>query len=122
LPQAKKQSRPQVNVVRDSTFQRAVADKVIAIDLGRDFEFAFLQAAPIVKKMIDWDDDSEQAQMEPGLTEVARIRVAGPVALSLAVNVIETLFSAGKVRIPAFLEMISKMAEQHGSESGTTDE
>lgn len=121
MPQSKKQSRPQVAVVRDPTFHRAVADKVIVIDLGRDVEFAFLQAGPLVEKMIDWDETSEQAQLKPSMTEVARIRVPGPVSLAVAVNILETLFSAGRVKIPAFLEMVSKMAAQHGAE-GKTDE
>jgi hypothetical protein len=122
LAQTKKQSRAQIAVARDPTFHRAVADKVLAIDLGRDVELAFLQAGPVVKRMIDWDENSERAQIEPSLTEVARIRVPGPVALGAAVTILEALFSAGKIRIPAFMETMSTMAAQHSGESKTSDE
>jgi hypothetical protein len=122
LPATKKQSRPQVTIVRDPTFHRAVADKVIVIDLGRDVEFAFLQSGPVIKKMIDWDEESERAELAGGLTEVARIRMGGPTALTVAVNIIETLFRSGKVKIPAFMGAISKMAAEHGFNEGQTDE
>lgn len=112
MPPPKKPSRPHANVVRDSTFCRAVADKVVAIDLGKDVELAFLQGGPTVKRLIDFDEDTEQVQLEGGLSEVARIRVSGPVALSIAVNIIETLMSAGKVRTPALMETLSKIMGQ----------
>ena len=73
---------------------------------------AFLQGGPTVKRLIDFDEDTEQVQLEGGLSEVARIRVSGPVALSIAVNIIETLMSAGKVRTPALMETLSKIMGQ----------
>ena len=122
MPPSKKQSRPEVAVTRDVTFHRAVADKVLAFDLGRDIELSFLQGGPIIKKMIDWDEDSEQAQLGGSLTEVARIRVSGPVALSIAVNLIDTLVGADKIKIPAFRETLSQIFEAHSARESEKSE
>jgi len=116
LPATKKSTRPQAIVVCDPTFRRAVADKVVALDLGKDVELAFLQAAPTIKRLIDVDDESEQVHVEGGLSEVARIRVAGPVALAIAVNIIETLVGAGKVKLPAFKQTLDRIFEAHRSD------
>lgn len=122
MPTAKKPARPQAIVVRDETFHRTVADKVVAIDLGRDVELAFLQGSPTVKKLIDWDEDNEQVQLEGGLREVARVRVSGPVALNIAINLIDTLVSAGKVKTAAMMETINQIAARQIEEESKTEQ
>jgi len=72
--------------------------------------------------MIDWDEETEQAQLGGSLTEVSRIRVSGPVALSIAVNVIDTLINAGRVKVPAFEATIMQIFEAHRAGNETAPE
>lgn len=110
------QNRPRAIVTRDPTFQRAVADKVVAIDLGKDVELAFLQGGPVIKGLVDFDEETEHVELEGGLSEVSRIRVPGPIALALAVNIIETLTSAGKIKVPALKQALSHILESRQQE------
>lgn len=117
----KKAPRPEVPVIRDATFHRAVADKAIVIDLGRDVELALLQGSPTVKKMIDLDEENEQAQLEGGFTEVVRLRLAAPVAFNIAVNILDTLVRAGKVKSAGLLDLVSRMVADETAEESETD-
>lgn len=114
---SKKQSRPEAIATRDATFHRAVADKVLSFDLGRDVEIAFLQGGPVIQKIIDVDENSEQVQLTGSLTEVVRVRLSTPTALSLAVSLMTTLVESGRVKVPALREAILKIL----SDSDTSD-
>ena len=115
---SKKQSRPEAVVTRDHTFQRTVADKVLAFDLGRDIEIAFLQGGPLLKKIVDLDETTEQAQLTGSLTETVRVRLAAPVALNLSITVLTTLVEAGKVKVPALREaLLQILSEENTNEA-----
>jgi hypothetical protein len=109
LPPSKKRSRPEAIVTRDSSFQRAVADKVVAFDLGRDVEVSFLQGGPIIQKLVDLDEKNEQLQLTGSLTELVRVRLSPSVALNMAINVISTLTDAGKIKKGPLRDAILQM-------------
>jgi hypothetical protein len=101
--------------VKDPTFHRAVADKAVAIDLGRDLELAFLQGGPNIVGVVDIDDAHEQIKLEGLFSEVARIRVSVPTGLALVMNLLEQLVRADKVKADAMAEAIRSWAEDTGN-------
>jgi hypothetical protein len=112
LAQRKTKTPPELKVVKDPTFHRAVADKILAIDLGRDFELAFLQGGPSVTAIVDVDETQERADLDGVLTEVARIRAAPPVIMAMVVNVLEPMVRSGKIKTDAFINAIRSWEEE----------
>jgi hypothetical protein len=95
-----------------------VADKVLSFDLGRDVELAFLQGGPIIKKVVDLDDNTEQAELTGSLTETVRVRLATHVALGMIFNLINTLVEGGRIKVPALREALLQVAsEKNASEA-----
>lgn len=98
-------------VVRDETFHRAVADKVIPIDLGRDIELSFLQVGP---RLIGFSENAEFESFhgERVYSEVARIRVDVPTMVGLALQFIELGISRNKLHGEKIAETIAKWSEE----------
>ena len=109
MPPSKKQTRPEAVVTRDPAFQRAVADKILVFDLGRDVEVSFLQGGPLVQKLVDVDETTEQIQLTGSVTEMVRVRLSPSVALNMAINVISTLADAEKIKKAPLRDAILQM-------------
>lgn len=97
-----------VNIVRDNTFTRAVVDKVVILDLGRDVELACVQIGPVLTSLQDMEIH-EKVDMTPSLTEVARLRMSWPSAVSMAMHVIEQGITSDKLRGDAILKSITDL-------------
>lgn len=104
-----------VSVVRDVTFSRAVVDKTIVFELGRDIEIGCLQVGPEIENIID-HDDREELVLNPVLTEIVRLRLGWPEALNLAMQVISSGISSDRVNREKLLEAISDVKPE--SEDG----
>jgi hypothetical protein len=106
-----------IEVVRDATFHRAVADTGLVVDLGRDMEISFLQSGPSItarKVRKDSDDNDEEGyELSPIITEVARVRINRPSALVMALMVIENLAESRSIKRTAFLDQIRSIFEKH---------
>ncbi len=120
MAQRKVKQRQRVVVTKDASFQRSVADKVLAIDLGKDFELAFLQASPSVKAMVDLDETLERADLEGALYEVTRVRLGMPVLLGLIMNTLEAMILAKRVKPRAIISAIQQWVPE--VDDGSEDE
>lgn len=95
-----------VVVEKDPTFARFVADKAVAIDLGREWEIAFLQVGPNITGITDVDVANEQINLSALVTEVSRVRMSGPASLSLVMNLLEQLARSDRIKVDRVVEEI----------------
>ena len=109
-------------IVRDSTFVRFVADKVVITDVGRDVEVGFLQFGPIHSSMKD-EPEFEIYSSSPQLTEVARMRISYSSLVGFAMGFLRGGIIDGKLKPDAiessFSEWILEAADAKGE---STDE
>jgi len=118
LPTSDESTR-RLKVVRDPTFHRSVADTGLVLDLGRDLEIAFIQFGAEVQHHIsvgDEDDEQEGFEMAPGMTEVSRVRISRPSALTMAMMIIEALVEDGRLKEEGFLKSVKAMFDRHREE------
>jgi hypothetical protein len=117
-PALKNKAKRELQIVRDVTFARAVADKVMVINLGRDIEFAFLQHGQNLALSEVEDRDGvtfERIAMEPVLTEVVRVRISPEGALQTAMQILDRLISSQQIVSEAVLEAIQEMTKKASS-------
>jgi hypothetical protein len=121
---AKAKKEPSTEIVRDSTFSRAVVDKAIVLDLGRDLEIACLQAGPVLVGMSDKYQTPEknhktpklqELDVLPVLTEVARIRLPWNSATSLALSILSIGVSKSLIEKSVLAEVIEAMNKVDGT-------
>lgn len=105
-------------VTRDSTFSRAVADRAVILDLGRDVELAFLQTGPAIVEILD-HGDSEEVSLDPKLTEVTRMRMPWYGAVDTAMHILRTGISKGSVNVDAVVEALQRMDEEFKAQNPT---
>ena len=103
-------------IVRDSTFSRAVADKAIVLDLGRDVEIACLEAVPELVNIRN-KAQVEELETRPVLTEVVRLRLPWSSALSLAIELLGTGISKDMIMVDGLLDAIRSLREESLSAS-----
>lgn len=108
-----------ISVLRDSSFFRAVADKAIVFDLGRDIELAFLQLGPMVlrhRRQIDEDSGQEGFDLENTVSEVCRIRTSPQCASTLAMLILNELAQANKLSKEKLLSAIDDIFSENGQD------
>jgi hypothetical protein len=76
-----------VQVVRDSTFHRAVVDNAPIFGVGDDVEIACLQAGRDILSVRTQGEGAAVSTVET-LTEVVRLRLSWPTATMLAMNIL----------------------------------
>lgn len=100
-----------IPVVRDNTFTRASADRLISFNLGRDVELAYIQYGPAIKECID-RDHSEEFVMKNVMTEVCRIRMSFPSAFEAAMSFIKESLSDERVKADAVRQALAQWADE----------
>lgn len=111
-----------IEVVRDSTFHRFVADEALMTVLGRDLEVGFLQYGPIYETQTD-HGEYEMTESKRVVTEVARMRIAYGDFLNMVMNFLHTGIADGKLKGEAVQKSISEwiVEAQLKTDSGTDD-
>ena len=105
------------SIVRDSSFARGVADRVIVIDLGRDLELACLQVGPVLTAFTE-EEDAERYDGSPVYTEVVRLRLPWYGAVGMAMQILEQGIRTDKVHGHKIAESIAELvAEVEAAES-----
>lgn len=105
----------QARIVRDSTFCRFAADRMIVSFLGRDLEVAFLQMGPLFHTLLDSEHD-EEFQAEPSLTEVARMRIGFREFFSEFMNFARVGILSGHVKGESVANQILEWSKEAGAE------
>ena len=120
---AEKSNSAPTKIVRDNTFVRAVADKALVLDLGRDLEIACLQAGPA---LTTWSDTGEGIELglNPALTEVVRLRMPLSNAFDLALHIIQIGISKNIIdhsKLAALLEGMNDESQSDQPSDGGGD-
>jgi hypothetical protein len=90
-----------VPVVQDSTFTRAVADRVVPINLGQDLELACLQFGHTPISLLA-HETGQTVSLTANLTEVVRLRMIWAIAIDLSLQIIQMGLKGGQID-PALL-------------------
>lgn len=108
-------------VVRDSTFVRAVADDVAVLPLGRDIELACLHYGGQINAL---DETAEHYSVvgDDSITEVARIRLYFPQAVTLAMRILQYGVEANRVKRDAVVTSIQQWTADKVDEAEGSDE
>jgi hypothetical protein len=121
-----KQALSKLPIERDSTFSRAVADRVYVVDLGRDFELSCLQIGPALLAVepedLRPDQDKIAVDLRPMLTEVCRLRLSHPTAVALAMQILSTGISGGYVNREAIVASLQSEEIAGTEENGEVDD
>ena len=116
-------------ISRDRNFVRLTADDVVVVDRGPDLELSFLIHERFPTEISPEDGlfgtlDGDYL-MKAGISEIGKVRLQPNAAVSLAMNILDTSASAGRINIPAFMSAIERMvasaeeAEQAEQASGS---
>jgi hypothetical protein len=111
-PAPKSQAEDKRPVVRDSTFTRAVADHVLVMNLGRDYELAFLQGGVEPKSIAFFERGGKGGiRIENGqvMTETVRVRMSPESAAEMAMHILKNLILANQVVNDMVLDNIKEM-------------
>jgi hypothetical protein len=112
----KSKAKKAVDIVRDATFVRAIADRAIVLNLGRDVELAYLQIGPTITSMED-HGDREQLNMNPSVTESVRLRMHWSTAIDSAMLILNEASEAGKLNNAELLKYVQENFQNEKSES-----
>lgn len=104
----------EVAVVRDSTFARFTADRILISDLGRDLEVSFIQVGPLHVCM-EPTEDGEKYTSRSVLTEVARLRTGFPAVLSALMEFVREGIEQDKIKGAALANQIMEWAKDYQS-------
>jgi len=110
------QSNVAVEFVRDSTFSRAIIDRMFVLDLGRDVELACVQLGPELVRLHDMGSQ-EKLDLSPKMTEVVRLRMEWRDAVASAMHILERGIATERVNATAVISAISSISPESG-ESG----
>lgn len=108
------------DIVRDSTFHRFVADRVIVTDLGSEIEVSFLQIGP-EHIHVEINGDVEEFTSKPIFTEVARMRSDHSTFLNALMSYLKTGVDAGKFKGHEIAKNIQSWADEAGAEESDDD-
>lgn len=98
-----------VEVVRDVTFTRFVADEAVMANVGRELEVGFLQYGPIFTKQIDLGDQEETVSRNV-VTEVARMRMDYPTFLRTVMEFLQSGITQGRIKADAVQDSVAEWA------------
>lgn len=99
-------------VVRDAGFVRLVADTVVVVDLGRDFELALVMVGNPISEITRHETDEAlgfSSKTRPEVTEVGRVRMSPFAALNMSMNVIAKLIKSGQIDTELLSTSIEEM-------------
>jgi hypothetical protein len=111
----KKQASPPINVVRDSTFSRAVVDIGTVIDLGRDMEIACLQAGPTIVNL-NKVESGQLLTLQEEMTEVVRLRLPWVAAVTIAMNILQTGASKDIFDVNKLISALAELNQDSGTD------
>ena len=94
-------------VVRDASFVKLYADRVIAQDLGRDVELCLIQFGQPLTHYVSSDTDIS-VEVSDCVTEAGRVRIAWPTAVTLAMNIMSQGIDNGLVRGNKIIENLQE--------------
>ncbi|HEX8483323.1 MAG TPA: hypothetical protein VF650_15605 [Allosphingosinicella sp.] len=109
-----------VNIVRDSTFVRFVADRLVVADLGRDLEIACLQTGPIHSRIID-RGDMEEFDSQSVATEVARMRISYGVMVQTVMSFLHGAIQEDRIKGPAIVTQLDQWVKTYARENKEDD-
>jgi hypothetical protein len=110
-----------LQVIKDQTFSRSAADKVIVVVLGRDLELSLLQFSPSITSIQD-AGDSEELKMGGVWNEVHRARMDWGTAVTSAMHIIERGIYLDRVKPEAVLAAVQSLVDAKSSGKGDSDE
>lgn len=110
-------SEQTIEIVRDSTFTRFVADEAIVSSLGRDLEVSFIQYGPIHNIQTD-HGDFESVESTSVLTEVARMRMAYGAMVTTVMQFLQGGIKDGRLKKEAIIRSINEWESPKGDEEG----
>ena len=97
----------QIDIVRDTTFVRVIADRVIVINVGnRNMELSCLQVGHVITSMED-HGTKELLNMSPVATEVVRIRMEWSAAIDAAMLILHDADREGKLNKDELLRYLN---------------
>lgn len=106
---AKRTDATAVQVVRDSTFHRAVVDTASIFGVGDDLEIACLQAGQNIQFIRNQDEVSELDTIGT-LTEVVRLRLSWRTATNLAMTILTNGVRTGRLNGAAISEDLAALS------------
>ena len=105
-----------MEIVRDTTFSRFVADDAIITNVGRDLEVGFVQFGPMYGMRTD-HGEYEQVETKRVMTEVARMRISFPAMVNIMINFLQTGIEEGRLKG----EAVSKSLEKWTAEAALSN-
>ena len=121
-PAQKKGTEDKFPIVRDGTFTRVVADNILVMNLGRDYELAFLQGGPELNSVAFFERNGKSGlriEPTPVMTEVVRVRMSPDSAAHMAMHILENLILANQVVNDMVLDNIKEMISN--AQTGTSE-
>jgi len=100
-----------VEVARDVTFTRFVADKIIFAEIGRDLEVSFLQYGPLHTRITD-QGDHEGVVAKNVVTEVARMRTDYPTMVTAMMTFLREGLTGGRLKRDAVIDAIAEWGDE----------
>lgn len=97
-------------VVVDPNFVRTFADYAFVMYLGRDVDLSFLAVGSSMKSVLGVGDDSRDTlgiDLEPQLNEVARVRLAPSIAVTLSMQILEEYARKNRLNTSALIDTIN---------------
>lgn len=116
---SKRDLEHEIPIVRDATFTRVTADQALVVNLGREYELAFLQNSPQIKTMtIVLQDEGGMSGFERDsvMTEVVRVCISSDGAAQMAMHILQSLIRANQVINEMVLKSVQEMIEEAKSE------
>lgn len=107
-----------LEVVRDSTFTRFVADEAVINLVGRELEVAFLQYGPMLVRQIE-QGEFERTESRNVVTEVARMRMGNTDFMQMVMEFLRSGINGGWLKGDAIGRTI---AEWTAEAAGTVGE
>ncbi|WP_174279911.1 hypothetical protein [Sphingomonas bacterium] len=98
-----------LDVVRDATFVRFVADEAVIAPLGRAVEIAFLQYGPIFLSQTD-HGEFETTDSKAVVTEVARMRMNYSNLVEMMMGFLQSGIADGRLKADMIQESIKNWA------------
>ena len=102
-----------LEIKRDNTFVRIIADDCFVADMGRSLEIGLIQYGPIFKNYSE-DGKHETVTNQSVLTEVARLRIDYSTAIKMFLKVIESGVKNDTLKIDGLLSAINSMKDIRG--------
>ena len=106
-------------IVRDATFTRVVADSALIMNLGRDYDLAFLQHSSEPRSIAFLNNEGKMGVRSTStgvVNEVVRVRMSPESASQMAMQILDALIKANQVVNEMVLENVQKMIANAQSE------